>query len=89
MYNSFFSNNLVFLISLIFTFSSSQESSFEKIEAEIQNLCDTIVNSESDSSKFLANENLIKNLKKISRKKKFHKYEFKKLQPYNHSQFRR
>ena len=69
MYNSFFLNNLVFLISLIFTFSSSQESSFEKIEAEIQNLCDTIVNSESDSSKFLANENLIKNLKKISRKK--------------------
>ena len=71
MYNSFFLNNLVFLISLIFTFSSSQESSFEKIEAEIQNLCDTIVNSESDSSKFLANENLIKNLKKISRKRNF------------------
>ena len=81
MYNSFFSNNLVFLFSLIFTFSSSQEASFEKIETEIQNLCDTIVNSESDSSKFLANEKLIEKLKIISRKKKFHKYEFKNYNP--------
>ena len=46
MYNSFFSNNLVFLFSLLITFSKSQEISFEKIETEIQNLCDTIVNSE-------------------------------------------
>ena len=81
MYNSFFSNNLVFLFSLLITFSKSQEISFEKIEAEIQNLCDTIVNSESDSSKFLANEKLIKKLKIISRKKKFHKYEFKNYNP--------
>ena len=71
MYNSFFSNNLVFLFSLLITFSKSQEISFEKIETEIQNLCDTIVNSESDSSKFLANEKLIKKLKIISRKRNF------------------
>lgn len=78
---SFFTHNLVFLFSLIFTFSYSQETTFEKIESEIQNLCDTIVDSESDSSKFIANINLIKKLETISRKKKFHKYEFKNYNP--------
>ena len=75
MYNSFFSNNLVFLFSLLITFSKSQKYHLKKLKQRFKP--DTIVNSESDSSKFLANEKLIKKLKIISRKKKFHKYEFK------------